>query len=173
MTLQTTRLPLFLSLAITILLAAPTVALPAPQKGAKPERAAKSAIVSAMEQELERSLAALRSADQPAYFINYTLTEQQRAEVQGSNGALLSSQETRTRWLETSVRVGSYDLDNTRKVGGRDAGYQASFGTPVPLDDDVPVLRRAIWSETDRQYRGAAEALLKIQTWMYVKAATA
>ncbi len=173
MTLQTTRLPLFLSLAITILLAAPTVALPAPQKGAKPERAAKSAIVSAMEQELERSLAALRSADPPAYFINYTVTEQQRAEVQGSNGALLSSQETRTRWLETSVRVGSYELDNTRKVGGRDAGFQASFGTPVPLDDDVPVLRRAIWSETDRQYRGAAEALLKIQTGKDVKVETA
>jgi len=173
MTLQTTRLPLFLSLAITILLAEPTVALPAPQKGAKPERAAKSAIVSAMEQELERSLAALRSADPPAYFINYTVTEQQRAEVQGSNGALLSSQETRTRWLETSVRVGSYELDNTRKVGGRDAGFQASFGTPVPLDDDVPVLRRAIWSETDRQYRGAAEALLKIQTGKDVKVETA
>lgn len=173
MTLQTTRSPLFLSLAITILLAAPTIALPAPQKGAKPERAAKSAIVSAMEQELERSLAALRSAEPPAYFINYTVTEQQRAEVQGSNGALLSSQETRTRWLETSVRVGGYELDNTRKVGGRDAGYQASFGTAVPLDDDVPVLRRAIWGETDRQYRGAAEALVKIQTGKEVKVETA
>ena len=35
----------------------------------------------------------------------------------GSNGALLSSEESRSRWLETQVRVGSYDLDNTHKVG--------------------------------------------------------
>jgi len=150
---------------------APAGRLAARSRGAqKPAKAApKSVVIQAMEQELDRSMAALSKADPPPYFISYSLTEQQRAEVQGSNGALLSSQETRHRWLQTSVRVGSYDLDNTRRVGGRDSGFEASFGTTAPLDDDPGVLRRLLWEETDRQYRGATEALLRIQTSKDVK----
>src|SRR2546428_12726225 len=43
----------------------------------------------------------------------------------------------------------------------------------VPLDDDPQVLRRAIWLETDRQYRAASEALIKIKTGKEVKVETA
>ncbi len=46
----------------------------------------------------------------------------------------------------------------------------AGPGTTVPIDDDSEVLRRAIWLETDKQYRSAAEALIKIQTGKEVKA---
>jgi TldD protein len=141
---------------------------PAARKSEKPTTK-KSVLLTAMEQELDRSLAALKAADPPAYFISYNVTEQQTSEVQGSNGALLTSQEVRNRWLETSVRTGDYDLDDTHKVGGRNSGFQSSFGTQVPVDDDAAVLRRAIWLETDRQYRGAAEALLKIKTGRDVK----
>jgi len=139
------------------------------QAGKAPKSGAKSVIIDAMEKELERSVTGLAKSDPPPYFISYSLTENQRAEVQGSNGALLSSEETRTRWLETSVRVGSYDLDNTRRVGGEEPRFQASFGTTAPIDDDPAVLRRLLWLETDRQYRGATEALLRIQTSKDVK----
>ena len=161
-------------LAFGVLLAAvPGLATTRPT--AKPEKTSgtKSVLLTAMEQELERSVTAFKAADPPAYYISYNLTEQQRSEVQGSNGALLSSQEIRNRWLETSVRTGDYDLDDTHKVGGRDSGFQSSSGTQVPLDDDPFVLRRAIWLETDRQYRGAAEALLKIKRGRDVKVETA
>ena len=164
-----------LSLALGTVLAAAGPSLAATRAAQKPDKnpATKSVLLTAMEQELERSLTALKAADPPAYFISYNVTEQQRSEVQGSNGALLSSQEVRNRWLETTVRTGSYDLDDTHKVGGRDSGFQSSFGTQVPVDDDAAVLRRAIWLETDRQYRGAAEALLKIKTGRDVKVETA
>jgi len=126
-----------------------------------------------MEQELSRSTAVLGKADPPAYFIGYTVTETQRAEVMGSNGALLSSQQARSRWLEVQVRVGSYDLDNTHKVGDRQGFNPPSSGAPLPIEDDVGVLRRTIWLETDRQYRAAAEALIKIMTGKEVKVETA
>jgi len=125
-----------------------------------------------MGQELDREMPILSKVTPAAYFIGYTLTSTQRAEVMGSNGALLASQESRSRWLETQVRVGSYDLDDTHKVGNS-VPPQGSYGTPVPVEDDAGVLRRAIWLQTEKQYRAASEALIKINTSKEVQAQTA
>jgi len=116
-----------------------------------------------MKAELDRSMQTLGTLDPPAYYIGYTLTDSQRATVSGSNGALLQSEENRNRWLEVSVRTGSYDLDDTHKIDGRQPP-NGGPGTNAPLDDAPDVLRRAIWLETDKQYRAAAEALIKIKT---------
>jgi TldD protein len=128
-----------------------------------------SPLLPAMKTELDRSMKTLGAQDPAAYFIGYALTETQRATVSGSNGALLSSEEGRNRWLEVSVRTGSYQLDDTHKVDGRQPP-NGGPGTNAPIDDDPEVLRRAIWLETDKQYRAAAEALIKIQTGKEVKA---
>src|SRR3984893_1136621 len=92
---------------------------PVPQQAAQ---ATPAPILVTMGQELDREMPILSKASPPAYFINYIVTSSQRAEVMGSNGALLSSQESRARWLETQVRVGSYDLDNTHKVATSEIG---------------------------------------------------
>jgi predicted Zn-dependent protease len=123
--------------------------------------------MTAMEMELDRSMKALGSADPKAYFVSYTMTDQQRVEVQGSNGALLDSHENRGRYLQVQVRVGDYKEDSTRNVGGRDRSFAGAV--PVTMEDDVPVLRRAIWLQTDRHYREGAEALLQIKTGRDVK----
>jgi predicted Zn-dependent protease len=117
-----------------------------------------------MRAELDRNMPVLGHASPPAYFINYTLTQSRRAQVMGSNGALLDSSENLNRFLEVQVRVGSYEVDNTHKVGGDQPGQSNPGAIPVPLEDDPVVLRRAIWLETDKQYRSAAEALVRIQT---------
>ena len=125
-----------------------------------------------MTQELERELPILSKANPPAYFISYILSSTDRSEVMGSNGALLSSEESRSRWLETQVRVGSYDLDNTHKVGNSAPG-QGGFGTAVPIDEAPDVLRRAMWMSTDKQFRTASEALIKVNTSKEVQVQTA
>ncbi len=121
--------------------------------------------------ELDRSVKALSGQDPPAYYLGYTVTETQRVDVSGSNGALLNSNEARNRWLEVSVRTGRYELDNSHKVGERPA-QSGGPGAPVPIDNDADVLRRAVWLETDKQYRAAAEALIKIKTGKEVKVET-
>src|SRR3984893_11055768 len=138
-----------------------------------PEAQAKrSPLLAAMQTELERSVKTLGAQNPPAYYVGYTITDTQRAEVSGSNGALLSSSENRNRWLEVSVRTGGYDLDNTHKVGTRQE-RRGGPGEPAPIDNDTEVLRRAIWLETDKQYKSAAEALIKIKTGKEVKIETA
>jgi TldD protein len=148
-----------LGLAASLTLIAVTVAQAAPPD----VEAKKSPLLAALQAELDRSMKVFQAQDPPAYYMGYTVTDVQRAEVSGSNGALLNSNETRNRWLEVSVRTGSYDLDDTHKVGG---GQQTNAGTvtSIPLDDDPQVLRRAVWLETDSQYRAAAEALIKVKT---------
>jgi TldD protein len=134
--------------------------------------AKRSPLLAALQAELERSMKTLSAQDPPAYYMGYTVTETQRADVSGSNGALLNSGDAKNRWLEVSVRAGSYDLDNTHKVGERQMP-NGGPGTSVPLDDDSEVVRRAIWLETDKQYRAASEALIKIKTGKEVKVETA
>jgi TldD protein len=131
-------------------------------------QAKRSPLLAALQAEMERSVKALSAQDPPAYYLGYTITDTQRAEVSGSNGALLSSSEVRNRWLEVSVRTGTYQLDDTHKVGERQSA-SGGGATPVPVDDDADVVRRAVWLETDKQYRSAAEALIKIKTGKEVK----
>jgi predicted Zn-dependent protease len=142
-------------------------------QAAPPDTQAKrSPVLAALQAELERSMKTLGTLDPPAYFLGYTVTDSQRVNVSGSNGALLSSDEARNRWLEVSVRTGSYNLDNSHKVGERQMP-SGGPGTSAPIDDDADVLRRAIWLETDKQYRAASEALIKIKTGKEVKVETA
>ncbi|HEX4074887.1 MAG TPA: metallopeptidase TldD-related protein [Candidatus Acidoferrales bacterium] len=130
------------------------------------------AVLSAMQQELDRSFATLSKADPPAYFISYTISDREDADVSGSNGALLSSTADRGRWLETQTRVGSYQLDDTHKLPNQQPSW-TSPGAAATLDDDIPVLRREIWRETDEQYRAAVQALIKVKTSEQVQVQTA
>ncbi len=150
----------------------PDPAASAAQSVQKAAQATPSPMIVTMGQELDREMPILSKATPPAYFISYILTSSDRSQVMGSNGALLSSEESHSRWLETQVRVGSYDLDNTHKVGNSAPG-QGSFGASVPVDNAPDVLRRAMWLTTDKQFRTASEALIKINTSKEVQVQTA
>jgi len=134
-------------------------------------QAQRSPLLGALQAELDRSMKTYGAQDPAAYYIGYAVTDTQRVDVSGSNGALLDSRAVRNRYLEVSVRAGSYQLDDTHKVGER----QVQSDNPVvavPVDNDPEVLRRAAWLETDKQYRAAEEALIKIKTGKEVKVET-
>src|SRR5258706_12027521 len=153
--------------ALTLLSTMTQLALAVPPPDAQAKR---SPLLAALQAELERSMKSLSALDPPAYYMGYTITESQRADVSGSNGALLNSNEARNRWLEVSVRTGKYELDNSHKVGER---QQPSGGvTPVTLDDEAEDGRRAIWLWSDQKKRAASEALIKIKTGKEIKVET-
>src|SRR6266513_3330948 len=156
-----------------VVLATVTLLTVAAAHAAPPDAQAKrSPLLAALQAELERSMNTLSALDPPAYYMGYTITETQRADVSGSNGALLNSNAARNRWLEVSLRTGKYELDNSHKVGERQIASGVP-GTSVPIYDDAEVVRRAIWLETDKQYRAASEALIKIKTGKEIKVETA
>ncbi len=145
-------------------------ATPAPQAA----QAAPSPLIAMMQGEIEREMAILGKADPAAYYLGYTLTDSDRAEVVGSNGALLNSQQVaqplaRGAGARRRLRPRQHALARATAA----ARFAGSYGEAVPIEDDAGVLRRAMWRQTDEQYRAAAEAFVKVSTSKDVAVQTA
>jgi TldD protein len=151
-----------------VLVFTPSMLLGAASGPRQTPQVAPSPILKAMGDELAREGQALKQANPPAYFISYSVTGQTLVTVQGSNGALLESDQEHNRVLQTQVRVGSYQLDDTHNIGDRSMSV-SSDPTLVPVDNDIPVLRRALWLSTDEQYREAAAAYIQVKTSQQVQ----
>ena len=117
----------------------------------------------AMRDEMQRSMKDLRleSMECP-YYIAYKIVDSDRMVAHASLGSLTSSGESRNRSLSVTVRVGSYDLDNSNFIGGIGgmAELIVSLGNSIlPIDDNYDELRRKIWLATDAAYKKAVEDL--------------
>ncbi len=111
-------------------------------------------VMKAMVDELERSIEGLALEDLPRpYFIQYSAQDRLMFGMRATYGGLVRSTDSRARVVNSRVRVGSYELDNTnmgRGIGGRAA---------LPIDDDFTALRHAIWRMSDADYKHAVETL--------------
>jgi predicted Zn-dependent protease len=116
-------------------------------------------LMSAMADELARSMASLRLKDQPApYFIEYEVEDLLSTRVTARLGSLVEDLSGRARRLRVGVRVGGYGFDSSlfiAPVGGGVVPLQADGSTSAPLDDDYDSIRRQIWLATDVAYRRA------------------
>ncbi len=127
-------------------------------------------VLNTLSEELQRNFIVLKQkADPPPYFMSYEVTEQQDHFVGASLGALNASGDSRNRYLDVSIRVGSPKLDNYHRVRGD--RVQFTSGVKVTVDDTPNALRQRLWLESDRVYRLAAERLIKIKTNQQVKVA--
>ncbi|HEY7535806.1 MAG TPA: TldD/PmbA family protein [Thermodesulfobacteriota bacterium] len=112
-------------------------------------------VIKAMEEELMRSWRKLRleSYESP-YFISYQIKDNTYYTVNGKYGAIVSSDNNRTRRLFVDVRVGNYDFDNSirGKSGGGVPFYDASY---APIDNNVDAIRTVLWQVTDYTYKQA------------------
>jgi len=123
-----------------------------------------------MSQELNRNFTVLKQkADPPPYFISYEVTEQDYRGVSGTLGSISSTGGGKDRVMDVSVRVGTAKLDNYHNVRG-DRG-QFTSGALLSVEDNANAIKRRLWQETDRAYRGAAERLIRIKTNTQVKVA--
>jgi predicted Zn-dependent protease len=119
----------------------------------------------AMRDEMQRSMKDLHLESQELpYYISYKIVDSNRQIAHASLGALTSSGETHARVLTVTVRVGSYDQDNSNFTGG--IGGMAELlvslvggNNILPVDDNYDELRRKIWLATDAAYKKAVEDL--------------
>jgi hypothetical protein len=123
-----------------------------------PASAQESPTLSAMQDEMKRSMAELRMKGEAApYYIAYEVLDRTISDVSGRLGAIVENPPRRTRTLRVEVRVGDYTFDSSRfVVQGFGGGAGLSGETVIaPLDDDYDAMRREIWLTTDAAYKRA------------------
>jgi len=80
-------------------------------------------VLGVMAAELDRSIEVLSKESPPLYFLSYEITQQDRASVVASFGAVSRNSRSEDRVLDIDLRVGDKDLDNTHPTG-REFGFQ-------------------------------------------------
>ena len=125
-----------------------------------------SVVMSAMKDEMERSMRLLRIQDQPApYYIEYEVEERTSTRVTARLGALLEDLTSRSRTLRVDVRVGDYSFDsslfNAPNFGSGVLQLSADGSTTAPLDEDYDAMRRQIWLASDAAYKRAVNVFAR------------
>ncbi|HEY6943859.1 MAG TPA: metallopeptidase TldD-related protein [Candidatus Acidoferrum sp.] len=119
-----------------------------------------------MQTELSRAVAELGKAEQPPYYLSYTVYDQDFVVLAGAYGSLLGDTAAKRRFADVTMRVGASDLDNTH---GQSRSSGITSGT-LPLGNDQDAIARVLWELTDREYKRAVPALLNVRTNTAVRA---
>jgi predicted Zn-dependent protease len=123
-------------------------------------------VLGSMEKELQRAKGELSKLTPAAYFMSYTVYDEQLTYAVGMNGSLVTSMTGRKRTADVIMRVGASDLDNAHGENRSSAINTEN----LPLDDDADAIAHALWRLTFTEYRKASTAYLNVQTKAKVKA---
>jgi TldD protein len=118
--------------------------------------------------ELQRNFTILKQkADPPPYYLDYTVTDDERQTLSATLGTIDSHDNQKRRFLDITLRVGTPQLDNYHAIDGKRGQYKQ--GEMIALDDVPDAIRRKVWLETDRMYKLAARRLIEIKSNQEVK----
>src|SRR5947209_16169402 len=150
-------------------LAGPPIASAGGAKSAAKTAAASAVndpVLKAMQNEIARATAELSKAEQPPYYLSYTVYDQDFVVLVGAYGSLLTDTVAQRRFADVNMRVGLPELDNTH---GQSRPSGVTSGT-LPLGNDPDAIARVLWELTDREYKRAVPALLNVRTNTAVRA---
>ena len=138
-------------------------------------RAQDSPLLSAMQDEMKRSMTELRMQGEPApYHIEYEIDDLASMRAVARLGGIVDDLADHSRTLQVGVRVGEYAFDSSRFVTqDRGAGVVPSLtDLSVPIDDNYDAIRRQIWLTTDAAYKRAVSVFAKKKAAFQNRAAT-
>ncbi len=134
----------------------------------------KPPLVGLLQQELTRAVGVLSKQPEPVYALAYQVTDRTDVSIAARDGGLLHSKREQGRSLDVDMRVGDYQLDQTKALPGEfeRGGYRGVELLPVPAltatgadeatmyADSSPFVeatRNGIWIATNRAYDGARQ----------------
>jgi TldD protein len=121
-----------------------------------------SPLVKILSDELGRNYEVLKQkADSPAYFMAYSVTDDEYDFVTASEGSLDSQSHAHRRLLDVTIRTGTPKFDNYRRVGGDRPRFTSAVS--IALEDNPVSIKQALWLATDRVYRAASNRLIRIK----------
>jgi TldD protein len=125
-----------------------------------------------MRDEMARSMSRLAlkipgmTESQRPYYIEYKLLDLDVREIVAEAGALISSGETRNRFMNVGARVGDYKLDSSNFIA--EDGFRGFIGPSgeVGVDRDYNSLRQDLWIATDQAFKEAVETYSRKQAYL-------
>src|SRR6202790_2709479 len=154
------------ALAAQLVFASPLLAAEGSAKASNTPAPDADAVLQAMKTELGRATAELGKAEQPPYYLSYTVYDQGFMVIVGAYGSLLTDASAQRRHADITMRVGTPALDNTHGQS-RPSGISSAS---LPLGEDKDAIARVLWELTDREYKRAVPALLNVKTNSAVRA---
>ncbi|MFN0104075.1 MAG: metallopeptidase TldD-related protein [Bryobacteraceae bacterium] len=112
----------------------------------------------AMVAELERSLRLSIAGEKP-YYIEYNVEVGTNFSCQATLGGLLNSTLSTYRLPRITVRVGSYEFDNTNAVFTGQARGVRYDSNRWPLEFSRTQIQQDLWLATDRAYKAAVQEI--------------
>lgn len=123
---------------------------------------AQNPLIQVLADELNRNYSYLKEhGEPPPYFMAYEVTDNESDVIMASQGSIDSQNHSHTRYLDTTIRVGTPSFDNYRLSGNRRVRFTTA--TALPLANDPEAIRRTVWLATDRNYRGASQWFIQLQ----------
>lgn len=120
------------------------------------------ALVNIMNNEMKREMNILENLEYPAYFMEYSLNESSNLYIFSSFGSVLNSKIDSLRAISASVRVGSYDLDNTHSTISGEQNVLSVVTTDLPFSNDEQMLEMEMWKNTNSAYSQSVEQYKKV-----------
>jgi len=152
--------PRFLRFVFAIVAIALVTGVQTGEASSEKEKEKNDALLSTMQEELQRAQTSLGKLDPPPYFLSYSVYDQGVAFALGSHGSLVSSTAARRRSVDVRMRIGTPALDNAHAENRASA---SSYGS-LPLEDDRNAIAHELWRLTYQEYRKASKAYLTVKT---------
>lgn len=113
----------------------------------------------------KENLQQLSKESTPAYYISYRVYEVTDINASSTFGELKSKSHQKHRLLQTIVRVGSPQLDNTHEIKqSNDRGGNAIYGAvEIPYENDESTIALILWNQTDQIYKAAVQRYQKVK----------
>lgn len=119
---------------------------------------ADSIIISAMKDELNRSMTELKKQDyEKPFYISYTIANISTLKASAKLGALTSSDQNQFKDWNVRVMVGDYEINDENFMSEVNDNNYNRFVYNMPIENDYMGIRRALWSQTDLVYNSAAK----------------
>ncbi len=95
--------------------------------------------------------------------MDYSVTDDEADVIVASSGALDAQNHIHQRILDVTIRAGTPQFDNYRRIGNDRPRF--TTGTSIALDDSSPLaIKQLLWLTTDRVYRAISTRLIRLKT---------
>lgn len=131
---------------------------------------AQDELINILKDEIDRNMSILKEQPVPAYYLSYRVHDNESYYIYSSLGKLVTSNPNKSRQFSTNVRVGSYEMDNTRELKESERSDPYYIGAlNLPLENDPLAIQMVLWNKTDQAYKDAVSRYEKVLANVAVK----